>query len=474
MMLENMPSLSAAQSGKLGTGLALWTGVITEEWDPALRTLDMRMRVYREMMRNVIIGTLLEALSVPLVEAQFGVEPAKDSGEKGEKAAEFLKTNMDSMRGGDWLEHVEEMLDFLPFGFSLAEIVLEKKDDGNLHLRTLLPVAQETTYKWGPTDDDGYIKWFQQRDPITGRTSDEVPMSRILHFINGGRKRNPEGLGILRSVYEPWFYVKNLQVIEAMGAERDIGNSPLAVLAENVDYTDAQITALGNSLKAFRADQNSYMIAPFGVDVRPFGAGGKVYNTREMIRDYKHDILRRYFADFLSLGSEQGGAGALAREMTSFFSLTIQAIQRNMLQVWNRQMVPYLFNFNPGMIENPGDQNAYPKITWDTPGKANIQMLATALSTLIDTGILQPDDDIEDLVRRTMGLPDRPEDKTPDERLDSTQAGREMRQAQRDAPEGNTNDSPRGTNGNRSQAPNASTPGETDPDSRAPAKGNGR
>jgi hypothetical protein len=195
-----------------------------------------------------------------------------------------------------------------------------------------------------------------------------------------------------------------LEALEAIGVERDVGNAPVAELAEGVRYTDAHINHLRESLKGFRMDQALYVILPPGVKLSPYGSGSKAYDVRAIIRDYQHIIRQRFFADFLALGSEQVGTQALAREMTTFFGLAIRSIQERMLAVWNRQLVPWVFSWN----NIQPTSGKLPRIDWLRPGDQNLQALAQAYQMLVISNILTPDEEIENRVRIQAGLPELP------------------------------------------------------------------
>ena len=213
------------------------------------------------------------------------------------------------------------------------------------------------------------------------------------------------GNPMLRSLYRPWFFKSNLEVAEAIGVERDVGNMPKAQLGDAY-YSDEQLTELGDTLRHLRADDASYVIVPRGITLEPFGSGGKVYNTRNIIRDYQHAIRQRFFADFLSLGSEGVGSQALSREMRTFFGAALRSIEARMLEVWNRQLVPWLFRLNG--IDLPIHQ--LPRIVWNPPERHNLQMMAQAISTLVGVDVLTADSTMEPWVREEFGIPPLPDD----------------------------------------------------------------
>ncbi len=393
----------------LGSGLSVWKGVIAEEYLPQLTPWSVGFKIYREMADDVVVGALLESIKTPLIASPFEIVAHSNSTED-QKAKEFIEKDFFRTLDIEWPAHVQEMLECLDYGFALSEKVLEKRPDGLLHLRSLVPIGQETLDRWGEPDQFGAVSTFiQKREVMKGSSGAIAPMDKLLHFKFKGRKRNPEGRSLLRSLYRPWYFKKNLEALEAIGAERDVGNAPVATLKEGIRYTDAQITALGKALEGFRMDESVYVIAPAGVTIQAYGGGNKVYDVRAMIRDWQHLIRQRFFADFLSLGSEQVGTQALAKEMTTFFGLALRSIQEIMLAVWNRQLIPWIFAWNNWMPAS----GELPRIEWLRPEDSNLQSLAQAYQMLIEAGIIDVDDAVKKRVRLQMGLPVGPISATP-------------------------------------------------------------
>ena len=386
----------------LGTGLSVWSGQIQEEYLDDFRPWSKAVRVLREMEDDAIIGALYEAIRTPLLDAQFTIKPAGNSS-KDIAAAEFLQQNTIDAYAFDWLEHVDDMLEFLPYGWAIAEKVMKKMPNGEMWLHDLTPIGQETLYRWGQPGPDGRVTHFQQTvttEPYRPSIR-TAPMTKLIHMSFRPRKRNPMGRSLSRSVYRPWYFKRNLEAMEAIGAERDIGNVPVVELGEGV-FTTADMDSLKSALRNLRVDETMYLIVPNGAKVSAFGAGGKVYNLREIIRDYGHIIRQRFFVDFIALGAEQVGTQALAKEISGFFSLALGSIQQYMLRSWNRQLVPYLLYFN---LEKFDGISGFPQIQWAKPGKLNVQSLAQAVSTLLASEAIHWNPELETHLRQAFELP---------------------------------------------------------------------
>lgn len=396
------PSVTEASRVRLGTGLSFWHGTVDEEYLKQLKPWSKAAKVFREMADDAVIGGMLDAVKMPLLSSSFSVEPPDEATDEEKRAQELIESALFNMSDITWREHVEDVLEFLEFGFALSEKIAEKRPDGNISLRTLMPIGQETLDGWGPLDELGNVTGFWQQHTQSTRRA-FAPMTKLIHFTWRSRKRNPLGQSLLRSLYRPWYFKKNLEAIEAIGAERDVGNTPVATLGEGY-YSDAQLDDMEEALAGLRLDETAYMIVPFGTDVKPLGSGGKVYNVRQMIRDWQHIMRQRFFADFLSLGSEVVGTQALANEMTTFFSLALRSVQTRMLEIWQKQLVEWLLRLNGFDLDS---KNALrpPHLEWGRPGSENIQSLAQALNTLVGADLLTPDEDIEKTVRSKLNLP---------------------------------------------------------------------
>lgn len=388
---------------KLDTGLSLWRGIVAEEYLTDLKPWNKAYKVFKEMEDDVVIGALYESIKAPLMDARFTVESASDETADLE-AAEFLKVNTIESQSYSWLDHVDESLDFLSFGFSLAEKVLEKSPDGFLHISDLMPIGQDTLLRWGEkTDEHGRVTEFVQQVVTDSRLPQErsAPIDKLLHFTFRSKKRDPMGRSLSRNLYRSWYFKKNLEVLESIGAERDVGNVPVAILGEGY-YAPEDITIIRDALDGLRIDETASLLVPHGTEVKPFGSGGKVYDIRTMIRDYQHLIRQRFFMDFISFGSEQVGTQALAKEVTGFFSLALGSVQRQMIEVWNRQLVPWLFRWNYSKFTGIEE---LPKLRWAKPGKINVQSLAQGIQGLLSVGAIHWTPELEHHLRELYELP---------------------------------------------------------------------
>ena len=382
------------------TGLRVIAGRVQEEYLVILKSWQRATKIYLEMLDDVTIGTMLDALKLPLLKAKFEVLPANPNIPGDIAAAEWLDKTMRTMEKQTWKSHVQDALETVEWGFAIGEIILEKREDGKLWLKNIDPRGQETLERWEWEKDKAVT--FVQRDPVSQKES-FVPLEKSIHFTFKGRKGNPMGTPLLRSVYRSWRFKKDLENLEGIGIERDVGGMPIAKIPKDGNISTADITKLKAALEALRMDEAMYLIGPEGVEISGYGGGSKMYDVALVIDIKKKEILGRVFSQFLMLGMSEVGTQALVKGSQDFFTLALEALQEMLLEGWNLQLVPYLFGFNsfPGMT-------GLPKIIWLPPGKEDVAAISGAISTLISAKVLTPTDDLEDIMRDILNLPELP------------------------------------------------------------------
>ena len=382
-------------------GLSIWGGFVTEEYLAALKPWSREVRFYLEMQNDIVIGTLLDAIKMPLLAAEFSVEAASED-EVDQRAKTFLWDNMQMMKRQSWRSHAVDSLEMLDFGFAVGEMVLEKRDDGRLWMKNIDPRGQETLKRW-EIDGDEATGFVQGRFRSSVNEEAVIPLSKCVHAVFRGRKGNPQGKSLLRSIFSTFQFKKNLELFEAIGIERDVGGMPVFELPENPisedDFADLKATG-----KGIRVDEEGFIILPFGVTLSPYGSSSKQVNTRDVINAKQKDILMRFFAQFVALGMESVGTQALVEGSQDFFSIAMRGIQVELLETWQHQFVPFLFQYNsfPGMTD-------LPKIAWKAPGKVDYQSIIEAYTKGVTSRAITPIREDEEALREAMDLPELPE-----------------------------------------------------------------
>jgi len=396
-------------TSSIGTkGLKRQMGQINEEYQGNLKSWNRECKMYLEMRDNATIGTLLDAIKLPLLAADFDVVPGGDK-PGDEKAARFLWDNLNGMNKQSWRSHVEDCLSALDFGWAIGEVTLKKHKDGKLWIKNIDPRGQETLHQWkyGKDEDDKDDK--SEDDELTAFVQSDsgmftIPIDKCVHIAYRGRKGNPQGKSLLRSLYRSYRFLKDLENLEGIGIERDIGGMPVAEMPENVYLQDPDLTKLDETLESLRNDECAYIRLPAGVKLTPYASSSKAYDIGLVIERKKKEILMRFFAQFLELGMSNVGTQALVEGSQDFFSVGIRSVQQCLLEAWNFQLVPLLFHYNhfAGMTQ-------LPEITWHDPGAVDVKKFIDAYSTGVTSQLITPIREDEERARAMMDLPDLPE-----------------------------------------------------------------
>lgn len=427
--LDSKPDSLSVELGQ--TGLEHSAGIIQEEFLSALKW-PKATKVYSEMSKNdPIIGAALFAIEMLIRQVKWEANPADDSPES-KAEADFLTSCMDDMEKS-WMETINDILSFLPYGYSVHEIVFKKRrgidsrdrrfrskfDDGRWGWRKLPGRAQETVSKWEYKDGTGELIGIEQQLPFSASLV-KIPRNKFLLFRVNQRKDNPESVSILRNAYRPWFFKKKIEEFEAIGVERDLAGLPIATIPSVYMSADASaeqkqlynivkgiVTSVRNNEQAgivFPSDTDENGGKLFTFDLLGKNGGGKIYDTEAIIQRYNANIAQTMLADFILLGQKSVGSFALSSNKTELFSVAIGAWLDSIADVFNTHAIPQLMNLNGVHPRN------WPKLTHGDIESKDLEVLGKYFSLLTKEGLISPDTNLESFLRQAAQAPERAPD----------------------------------------------------------------
>ncbi|MBC7340901.1 MAG: hypothetical protein H5U02_00345 [Clostridia bacterium] len=405
------------------TGLQRWGGLVYEE-----HLLDLggprAVKVYKQMRDDdPIIGAILFAIKMLCRQASWRVEPG-GSKQADLEAADFLESCMYDM-SQSWHDTVTEILSMLVFGWSYHEIVYKRREgasrdptrkskynDGRIGWRKIPIRAQETLNAW-IFDEDGGIQGMKQLAPPDYRLTD-IPIEKALLFRTESSKNNPEGRSVLRNAYRPWYFKKNIEVIEAIGIERDLAGFPVVWVPEKIANPETEeergsYEAFKRLVTGMKRDQQEGAVMPLVYDER----GNKLYDltllstgsrrqfdTTAIVQRYDTRIAQTVLADFIMLGVQKVGSFALASSKTHLFAVAIGAYLDEIEEVFNTHAVPRLFELNGWKLEN------LPEIRHGDIEDVDLEELGNYISKLAGAGAqLFPNEALEKYLLDVANLP---------------------------------------------------------------------
>jgi len=387
-------------------GLNVMGGYIYEEWDRRL-TGTKAIKTYREMVDDPNVYAVLFAIESMVRAVGFRIDAADDS-EPAKAEAELVHTDFDEIDGA-WGDTFSEILSCIPFGFSLMEVLYKRLESGRVTWDRWAPRAQETIQEW--TFDQ--TTWeathaIQQAPPRNKRVS--IPLDRCLHFRIRPRKQNPQGSSLLRPCFDPWYFTKHIQRIEAIGIERDLTGIPeIGIPAD--DYNDeTKRTAWEQVGSQIKANEAAYMLLPTDVfantSVPRYSfrlvttAGERSIDTDAVLARYQRSIFRAFLGGFLTLGDQGVGSYALGSTQADLFITAAKALLEGIQDTINVNGVRRLAAIN-GVPDE-----LIPTFRFNEVKQTDVTAFAQTMVALATAGFVDPNDPkIQQHVSDVLGLP---------------------------------------------------------------------
>jgi len=425
-MVQKRPDLQEIGA----TGLRRSGGTIFEEFLVNLRGIR-GFKIYREMADNdPTIGSMLYAIEKVITRLEWRVDPFSDDSVDGEvkpedkENAAFIESCLHDM-SDSWDSALSQILSMLVFGFSYHEIVYKvrggdvkdptkksKHTDGKIGWRKLPIRAQETLFRW-EMDEDGGIQAMIQVDPSTGGTH-VIPIEKALLFRTSSQKNNPEGRSLLRNAYRPWYFKRRIEEIEAIGIERDLAGLPVAYLPPEYLSSSATpeqasvLTSIQNIVTSIKRNEQEGIVMPSMYDdnghkmfdLQLLSSGGsRQFDTDKVIQRYDQRMSMSVLSDFILLGSDRVGSYALGTSKMDLWSMSVDAIAKNIAEVMNQYAIPRLLKLN-GM-----DVSRAPYLNYGEVSHVDLAEISDFVTKLAQAGVLMPDPKLEDYLRELAGLP---------------------------------------------------------------------
>ena len=359
--------------------------------------------VFDEMRRSdsQVISTL-RAMTLPIRQAQYSVEPGSDDS-KDVEIAEIIEDNL--LRGMTitWDDVIRHALLMLPMGFSPMEKIWEIRDN-MLYLRKLDPRLPTSVEGWEYDEKKKRTTAMVQRDSSWHKFT--VPMEKLLIFTSDKEGDNWEGTSVLRGAYKGWYIKSALEKINAIKHERYGIGVPVGHLPPNIVEGSKEWDDLKDALEDLYANERSYLMLPDGYDVTLLGMSKESQGTDVLpdLKYYDEAIAKSMLAMFINLGTTATGSRALGGSFIDVFMLSLQSYADYIVEVFNRFLIWEYVASNWGEVEN------MPLLR-----VAQIKELdPVVVAELVKANVIEADFDIENAVRGSIHLPEKQEEEEED------------------------------------------------------------
>lgn len=394
----------------LGLGVQWWQSSMDEsEHTPELRW-PLSILIYDQMRsQEPQVKSVLQAVKLPIRRTTWRVEPngAPDDVVRfvadelglpvvGEQPRPVLRTR-DRF---SWAEHLRMVLTSLDFGHAYFEQVY-RIQNGQAHIRKLGWRPPRTITEVKVAEDGGLVSILQ------GAT--EIPVDRLVAYIQEREGGNWIGRSLLRPAYKPWLLKDRALRVQAQTLERNGLGIPVYEAGPEPDLeglTPQQISSMvaeemtkGAQLaQAYRSGDNSGAAIRNGSKLTLTGVQGVLPDADKPIRYYDEQMAAVVLANFLSLSGDKTGSYALGQTFADFFVQSLQTVALDVADISTMHIVEDLVDINFGP-EVPA-----PKVVFDEIG-ASQPATAEAIKALVDCGAIVPDAPLETFLRTRYNLP---------------------------------------------------------------------
>lgn len=402
-----MPDMATApvqERGYASNGSSFWA--FDDETTPELRW-PLNLLVYDRMRRqDAQVGSVLRAVTLPVRRTTWRVDPNGANERVVQHVAQDLglpiagRSDLPASLGRQrdrfsWAEHLRHALLELVFGHMFFEQVYRIGDDGLAHLRKLGPRMPRTLAGINVAPDGGLLSIEQHA--VAGSPSNTVTIGveRLVAYVHDREAGDWRGVSLLRDAYKNWLIKDPMLRVQAQTVERNGMGVPVYIAQEGASAAD--IAAGAKIAQSYRSGDAAGAALPFGAQLHLLGVEGVLPDADKVIRYHDEQIARAVLAHFLNLGT-QTGSWALGSTFADFFTMSLQTLAQQIADVATQHIVEDLVDANYG-VDEPA-----PRVVFDEIGSRQA-FTAEVLKSLVDAGILRPDQVLEEFVRQSYSLP---------------------------------------------------------------------
>lgn len=399
---EDFAELGASSASQYGT-------IISQDYNPELIG-NMAIRTYDKMRKgDAAVRSALRVIKAPLLAAEWYFEPAADT-DQDRMVTRFVNQAANSM-SRTWIQTLWEALLMLDYGYYTFEkvfkLALWRDETANAREKQVVtwkkwaPRHPINTVGWNFDTNGGVTEMLQNRNPH-GFEVTQLPIDKLLVFTLDEEGGNPEGISILRSAYQNWYYKTNLYKIDAIQKERHGIGIPSVELPPNYTLDDKKYAR--ELVRNLRTNEKAGVIRPPGWIVDFIEPKGNQVDVLASAEHHNNMIEANVLAQFLTLGMTSAGGKGAATAQEDIFVKSVHYIAELVCAVINKWAVPELVRYN-------FDVTQFPKLKVRRIGDTtDMRALSVAIRNLVESKVVTPDPDLESWIRQYLDFPMAPKE----------------------------------------------------------------
>jgi hypothetical protein len=295
---------------------------------------------YNQMRNDAQLQGLIAGSLWPLFRMRWYLDSGKARPDIVEKIAADLNLPIDKQEfvprrtrnRFKFLQHLEDALEAIVFGFQVFEQVGVIGDDGFFHYtklanRPIQDIAEMRIAK------DGGIEWIKQH----GIDAPRLNINRLVWYAFQKRGANWTGRSMLRGAYGPWLLKDRAMRIGVMNLQRAGVGTP--IIEAHQGASEAELIILRRMAEKFKAGERSGGAVPFGAKVRLVGVEGSQPDANGFIKLMNEEMARAFLQMFMQLGQSASGSRALGSAFIDWHKLTLEFIAMWFASIFNEHVI---------------------------------------------------------------------------------------------------------------------------------------
>ncbi len=392
-------------------GMAAWSTFADDaEYVPELKW-PASVRVFEKMRSDSQLAALYNATILALLKFKWKIDP-NGADEKMVKklsidynlpiAGEKVNQRLRAKRRFAFRNHIRKAMYAGIYGHYYFEQVgyigdeRNHPNDGLWHLRKLESRPPRTIQDFRLAEDGGLISIIQNISKPTARYNfelPEIPIDVLVAYIWDQEDGNWVGRSWFRECYANWLIKDRLLRIDAINHERAGG---VPYIEAHPGATFPEIERLNEMAKGFRIGDTSGGAVPAGAKFQI--ARGTNSSVVDSIRYHDEAMARKFMLMVMQLGQTKTGSRALGTTFVDFWGGGLEAIASWFADTFNEYVIEDDIDWNFGE-----DIDQVPLLTYEYDPELVVQDLVS----LVTSGIIMVDDDLENEIRKEMGLTDK-------------------------------------------------------------------
>jgi phage gp29-like protein len=314
-------------------------------WATMVYNHPQAMMLYRELEdKDEDVANALETLRLSVLDRSRSVQPGDES-QLGLDVANFIEQQLGQVQ--DFHGVLDCILDAPGYGFSVQEMIFDASE-GQASLIGINDCPQEL-FLFGDRYQPqiGQMQFLDQPWASTGRP---VPEEKFIVFSYRMRGRNRMGRPLLKSVFWPSWFKRNMLRLWVQFAEKGPGTAVVQYADPDDEAQKRNAAAVAQAIvenTAVAIPQNMTLMEELLKSAR--SQDPAVYEN--FYQKMQYAITRKVLGETLTSFGNEGGRGSQAQGQTHADTLETRSIElcRAVESVINRQLIRplVLWNFGP-------------------------------------------------------------------------------------------------------------------------------